>query len=224
MNFKEFFARFQLSAEGRHQMGEQSQNILMEKYQRSGAKRQGISFEDFKDIRAEQMHKLHCAYDELNQGKFNKLMGPRDVNDVSEDAVRRVTGPNMTFNTGFLAVDQTDRDILSYLTTQTRTNLTAWSLKNVIDGVEAMHAIAEKAQGQRIDIGTMLRGSDVLKTEVARADITYNEKTYGDYTRFNPPAKGLLGKISKAFRKFADPQKYAEEQARFDNQEVPGIE
>lgn len=224
MEFKEFFSRYQLSAEGRHAMGTQSQNILMEKYNRSGAAQYGYTFEQFQDIRNEQMKKLHDAYDELNRGKFNKLMGPRDVGDTSEDAVRRVTGQNMTYNTGFLAVDQADRTVLSYLTSQTRTNLTSWSLANVVNGVEAMHGIAEQAQGNYIELYEMLQGSDVIKTEVARADTTYNDKTYGDYTRFNPPAKGLLAKISKAFKKFADPQKYAEEQSRFDSQEVPGIE
>lgn len=213
-----------MTAEGRQQLGVQSQNILIEKYNRSGAAQLGYTFEQFQEIRSRQMHQLHNAYDELNRGKFNRLMGPRDVGDTSEDAVRRVTGPNMTFNTGFLAVDQADRTTLSYITSSTRTNLSEWSLKNAVDAVEAMHGIAEQAQGKPIKLHEMLQGSNVIETEVARADSRYNDKTYQEYTRFYPPAKGLLGKISKAFKKFADPQKYAEEQSRFDSQEVPGIE
>lgn len=123
MNYKEFFARYQHSAEGRHYMGEQQAINLQEKYRMSDASRYGYSFEQFIDIRNNQMCQLYNAYNDLNRGQYNRLMGPRNSMDTSEEALRRVTGPNMTYNTGFIAVDSFDRSIISAISNESRRRL-----------------------------------------------------------------------------------------------------
>lgn len=75
MNYKEFFGRYQHSLEGRQQMGLQKEANLQEKYRMSGAMGKGLSFEQFKDIRSTQMSQLYNAYNELNHGTYNRLMG-----------------------------------------------------------------------------------------------------------------------------------------------------
>lgn len=230
MNYKEFFGRFQHSAEGRYQMGEQQAINLQEKYRMSGASQYGYSFEQFQAIRKEQMTKLYDAYVGLNHGNHYGLMGPRDSMDTSENALRSVTGPNMTYNNGFIAVDSIDRNIISSISRESYKvevydrAVNGYELPYIVDSTEALYGIASRASGQMIPLDKMLTETDVLKTEMAKTSQVYNNKTYGEYAQYHPQPKGFLSKVFKAVSKLVEPEKYAEKQNRFEEQEVPGIE
>lgn len=97
-------------------------------------------------------------------------------------------------------------------------------MAKIVDNTEAIYAIAGRTSGQMIPMDKVLRETDVLKTEMAKTSRGYNSQTYGEYSQYHPQPKGFLSKVFKAVGKLIDPEKYAEKQNRFEEQEVPGIE
>lgn len=229
MNLKEFLSRYEFFVEGRHYMGKQAQENLENKYIHSDAIRQGYSKEDFYKIRSKQIGNLYDAYTQIARGRGHlMLMRPNSITDTSEEALRRVTGANMTYNSGLITLDYNDRAIISaivieYNNKRVYDSLSRYSVENILNNIEALHALSEKALGKNVSIHDMIRETDVLKTELSMESTSYRTETFEQYAQYNPPSNTLLSKIVKSIKKSLDPEKAKTEADRLDNTEIPRI-
>ena len=225
MNYEQYFSKIQNTVQGRHAMGETLENYVFEKkYRASGFAEKGLSIEEFKSLRKEQLSQMHEAYILLNQGKYNRLMGPRDANDTSIEAARRVTGKNQTYNTGLLAIDNDDIYLASALASMEYTEipysqLPSYTVSNIVDSVEAMRALAEYNLQGKISLPNICFGTDALKRECNKATRGFNKEMFQDFA-YESQDNGIIQKVARAFDKFLHPEKEKYNPNRFGNKEI----